>query len=451
MIIIRRRLLYWLIKEYLKRWGKTIVFFFLIGLAAFFFFRLTSSYLLAKIPIGQQEVIGVVGAYQLDNLPQSILSDVSSGLTKLQPNGEVAANIAKSWKIDNNDKRYTFYLRQDVFFADGTALTAQNVSYNFTDAKVKKVDKYTLVFELKDKYSPFLVSLSRPMFKKGLVGVGSYRIRDVKLNGNFVESLTLVNAKDPYKKKVYKFYPDTKALKIAFLLGETTAIRGITDPVFNNVNFSDFPNATVTKRVNYNQLVTLFFNTKDRILSDRNVRIGLSFAMPNEFSQGERTSLPYQLSSWTHANQYAYTQDVEQAKILTKELQKATDSASLTIVIKTLPRYKETAEKIASSWNAIGLKGKVEVVESIPSNFKAFLGDFSVPKDPDQYRLWHSGQDTNISRYENKRIDKLLEDGRTITDATTRKKLYSDFQKYLLADAPAAFLYFPYEYEVKRK
>ena len=31
------------------------------------------------------------------------------------------------------------------------------------------------------------------------------------------------------------------------------------------------------------------------------------------------------------------------------------------------------------------------------------------------------------------------------------ENIYADFQKYLLEDAPAAFLYFPYEYDVIRK
>ncbi len=45
--------------------------------------------------------------------------------------------------------------------------------------------------------------------------------------------------------------------------------------------------------------------------------------------------------------------------------------------------------------------------------------------------LWHTGQDNNITKYENKRIDKLLEDGRKTLDFTERKKIYNDVTKYL--------------------
>ncbi len=79
------------------------------------------------------------------------------------------------------------------------------------------------------------------------------------------------------------------------------------------------------------------------------------------------------------------------------------------------------------------------------------MGDFYLPRDPDQYTLWHSGQKNNITKYKNLRIDKLLEDGRKTVDLDERKTIYADFQKYLIDDVPAVFLYFPTEYQIKRK
>ena len=88
---------------------------------------------------------------------------------------------------------------------------------------------------------------------------------------------------------------------------------------------------------------------------------------------------------------------------------------------------------------------------SVPVNYQIFLGYFNVPSDPDQYTLWHSDQPTNITNYKNLRIDQLLEDGRRTLDTQKRIKIYADFQKYLLDDQPASFLYFPYEYKIVRK
>lgn len=450
MIVFRRRLIYWLLKEYVRKWGKTIIFFFLAGLLVFFFFRDTASNFIAKIPLQKDQSIGLLGSYTIDSLPNFILSDLSFGLTTVDNSGKVSPKIAKSWRIEDDGKRYVFNLRADVHFNDGTVLTSDLVNYNFSDASVRRLSKYTISYQLKDKYSPFLVTVSRPLFKKGLVGMGLYKIKNVDLNGNFVESITLVDKQNQSKKKTYHFYPDTQSLKTAYVLGEVSAIIGAFDTSYETSSFEKFPNTLVTKTTNYNSLVALFFNTKDSVLSDRNIRSGLSFALPNEYKSGVRAGLPYPPSSFVYANQYLYTQDLDQAKLLTRDLINASNSAALSI--KVLPHYIQTAQVVKESWEKIGVKSKIETVERIPSSFQVFLGDFFVPKDPDQYRLWHSSsQETNITNYANQRIDKLLEDGRKTTDVPTRIKLYQDFQKYLLADSPAAFLYFPYEYEIKRK
>lgn len=450
MIVFRRRLIYWLLKEYVKKWGKTIIFFFLSGLFVFFFFRNTASNFVTRIPLQKDQSIGLVGSYTVDNLPSIILSDLSFGLTSVDKAGKVVPKIAKSWKIEDDGKRYIFNLRQDVYFNDGTALTSDLVNYNFSDASVKRLGKHAMSYQLKDKYSPFLITVSRPLFKKGLIGVGPYKIKNVDLNGSFVESITLVERQNQNKKKAYNFYPNTQSLKTAYVLGEVSTIVGTFDPIYKGFSFEKFPNTTISKTVNYSLLVALFFNTTDSVLSDRNIRSGLSLALPNDYKGGIRAGLPYPPSSFVYANQYLYAQDLEQAKLLTRDLVNASSSASL--LIKTLSRYKDSAKVIKNSWEKIGVKTKIETVDSIPSSFQVFLGDFFIPKDPDQYRLWHSSsQDTNITHYSNQRIDKLLEDGRKTSDIPTRVKLYQDFQKYLLSDSPAAFLYFPYEYEVKRK
>ena len=98
----------------------------------------------------------------------------------------------------------------------------------------------------------------------------------------------------------------------------------------------------------------------------------------------------------------------------------------------------------------MGLKVSIVEVDSVPDTFQVFIGDFAMPPDPDQYLLWHTNQPDNITKLDNKRIDKLLEDGRKAFDRSARKATYIDLQKYLLAETPAVFLFFPYEYTVTR-
>ena len=99
-------------------------------------------------------------------------------------------------------------------------------------------------------------------------------------------------------------------------------------------------------------------------------------------------------------------QDLTHAKLLLDAANSATQSSFLNLQIKTLTKYKNTANDIIKLWEKIGIKSKIEIVDSVPSNFQVFIGDFYLPMDPDQYMLWHSNQDNNITNYENKRIDK---------------------------------------------
>jgi peptide/nickel transport system substrate-binding protein len=77
---------------------------------------------------------------------------------------------------------------------------------------------------------------------------------------------------------------------------------------------------------------------------------------------------------------------------------------------------------------------------------------WSPPPDPDQYYFWHSTQEVgNITHYKNVRIDKLLEDGRKTLNINERKKIYKDFQRIIMDDHPALFIYYPYSYTIEKK
>lgn len=451
----RRRYFYWLIKAYFKKWGKNILFFFFFGLFAgvilFFLLRTTSDFLISKIPTGDKETIGMVGAYTIDSLPSSIFNAVSTGLTKVSETGEITPGIARGWKIDNNGKTYIFYLKNNLRFNDGENITSDSINYSFKDVTMEKPDKYIVVFKLKDTYSPFLVTLSGPIFKDGLVGIGEYRIKNIKTNGTFIKSLTIISRKNSSKIKTYEFYPSQEALKVALALGEITKAEDLSDIEFNKSSFDKFPNLKVVKKVDENQLVTLFFNNEDRVVSDKRIRTSLSYAIPDEFSNGKRTFSPFSYKSWAYNEENIRKQDLEHARIVLDKTDSSTNSAALNLTIKTMAKYKNTAEEISAVWKKIGIKTKIEIVDSIPDSYQILLSDFNIPLDPDQYTIWHSDQNNNITNYKNLRIDKLLEDGRKIFEIDTRKKIYADFQKYLIDDSPAIFLYFPYKYEVSKK
>ena len=448
----RRRLLIWLLKAYLKKWRRTIFLSFIFGLAVFFILRYGINYFIPLIPFTQKETIGEVGAYTSDSLPYEIVSKISLGLTKIDKNDKVIPAIAKSWEIRDNGKKYIFYLNKNVLFNDGTKLTSDKIKYNFIDVTVERPNDYVIIFNLKNKYSPFLVTVSKPIFKSGFIGVGEYRVQSISVNGNFVQSINLVSNKSQTNEISYQFYPTEEALKTAFLLGEITKVINIKSTKYEKLDITKFNNANVSKNTNFNQLVTIFYNTQDPELSDKRLREALSYSIPDRFEFGKRNYGPFSPSSWVaESGLTTYQQDFDHAKILLGQSDNSTKSSNFKFEIKTLPQYIDLSHEIQKQWEKIGVKTKITVVDSLPLDFQIFLGDFNVPRDPDQYMLWHSAQVNNITHYKNLRIDKLLEDGRQTSDINERKKIYEDFQKYLLDDPPATFLYFPYVFEIKRR
>lgn len=450
MILLRRRLVSWLIKAYIKKWGKRIFLFFAIGLFMFFVSRLVIDQFIGRIRFSNVDTIGVIGAYSAEDLPSSILYMISRGLTAVDKDGTVKADIASGWKIENNGKTYIFDLRRDIYFSDGKNLTSEDIRYNFADVAVERPDKYTIVYSLKDSYSPFLITVSKPIFKKGLTGISDYKVKDIKLNGNFVEQIDLMSGRG--NKIIYQFYPTASALKLAFVLGEVTKIIGLEDMKFKDITFSNFKNAKIEKKTNYRRLATLFYNTKDKLISSKVLREALSYTIPENFDEGERNFGPFSPFSFASQNGIEQRrQDLQHSKLL---LDKAKEEGELPekilLTVEVLPKYKSVLKRIAGIWKDLGIETSINTVNKVPHSFQLFLGEFNLPQDVDQYVLWHSDQESNISYYVNLKVDKLLEDGRKEIDIEKRKKIYSDFQKIIQSDPPASFLFFPYIYDVTR-
>ena len=220
-------------------------------------------------------------------------------------------------------------------------------------------------------------------------------------------------------------------------MGEIQSLFGVVEVE----NLSNSYPYLIYSKPNIRRLVTIFYNTKDPILSDDNLRLGLSFAAPSIKGEMEaRTSLP--TSSWAfNSDVKDYLDNSAMAKTYLNKVKSGRDS---TITLTTTSNLKDVGERVVEAWNKNGIKAVLRIESGIPQNFQALLITQNIPVDPDQYSLWHSTQvQTNISRYSSPRVDKDLEDGRKSTNLEERKAKYQDFQKTLLDHAPATFLYFP--------
>lgn len=405
-----------------------------VGVGIIFF--ITLNFLLPGITSTSYK-IGEVGKYTITNLPDEITNKISRGLTKIEIDGNVVPDIAESWETSDNGKTWIFKIKNDLIWQDDKKLKLDDLNYEFSDATTEVISNNEIKFSLQSNYSAFPVIVSKPIFKKGLLGLGEYKVTDVSLVGGFVQKLTIKNKNG--QKIIYKFYPSEERLKLAFKLGEVEKIEGLQDIK----EFEKWKTVKIDKNTEYNNFVALFFNTQNDKFKDKSVRQALAYAIDKENLGNVRSIGPISPYSW------AYN---PQVKKYLKDIEKAKDVKGIYVKISTLPNLLSTAENIANQWKEIGVVVDIEVTATIPQEFDVFLATVDIPKDPDQYSLWHSTQEgTNISNYKNARIDKLLEDGRTELDREVRKKIYLDFQRFLVEDVPAIFLYHPSYYSVSRK
>ncbi len=447
MASIKRRYYAWLIKAYFKKMRRTIISSVVLGILVFFAFIGLLNYYFRPLIFKTTESIGYAGTYTIPTLPKELLSEISFGLTTVNSKGQIQLAAAQSYTI-NDEKEYTFKLKRGLKFHDGKEFTSQNVNLNFADVTAKAIDKYTISYVLKNPYSPFLASVAGPIFGKNLTGIGKMKIDDVDVNGGFVRTMTLSNMTVKDKKKKIYFYPTQKALKVAFMLGEVSEIYGVNSTKINTTDLSKWKKVKTESYTNYTSLVSLFYNSNDSILSNKKIRQALNYSLPEDLPFGERAFGPIPPNSIYFSQPPTYKiSDLELSKTL---LSTVKDPIKDPIVISTTEEYEAVAQEVSAAWKKLGILSKTKIVQGIPSDFQVFIYEIRLPEDPDQYVLWHSDQVNNITHYKNLRIDKLLEDGRSISDVEKRKKIYADFQKYLTDDVPASFFYFPREYNLTK-
>lgn len=430
------RYIFRLIQAFFKKFKVILFFSVFIGAVIF----LLTTIILPSVLTRTREKIGIVGKYSVDNLPDSVVSLISSGLTTVDETGIPNPSLAKSWETTDGGKTWIFTLDDQKTWQDGENIKSGDINYEFSDAEINKIDDKTIEFKLQTPFSAFPVVVSKPLFKKGLLGTGEWEVKKVSLVGGFVNKITLTDQNNNAKN--YTFYPTEERLKLGYKLGEINTISDVSDPK----PFDTWRTSKVETQVSANRFTAVFLNTEDQFLAEKTVRQALNYGVDKSIFGENRALGPISQESWGYNPQVKpYELDIEKAKELLDSKEE------IPLVLSTTTNLLDVAEKIKSDWEKIGIKTEIQVVSGIPENYQAFLATVDIPKDPDQYVLWHSTQETNLSHYKNPRIDKLLEDGRTELQQEERKKIYLDFQRFLIEDSPAIFLYHPASYTITRK
>jgi len=127
----------------------------------------------------------------------------------------------------------------------------------------------------------------------------------------------------------------------------------------------------------------------------------------------------------------------------------------LDLVIAKNDTNQALAEKIKNAWQKVGVVVNIKSYDTdyltnqiLPSrDFDVLLFGQEVSFDADRYVLWHTTQadfpGLNLSGISNNRVDVALEEGRKTSDPAERLKHYGIFQKAVMDEIPAIFLYHP--------
>ena len=401
----------------------------------------------ANLPIFKQESIGIEGIYTIKNLPDNIANQISYGLTVNSENDKASISpIVESLSVENENKDYIFTLKDNIFWHNGKKLIANDIDYSsISGITIDVLNENQIKVSLEKEFSPILSVLSKPLFKKNTIGLGQYKIKKYSLQEGHLKTLYLNPTKDDIPKLVYNFYQNETDLINAYKLGDVDQIKITSLPE----ELSKWSNSKITQKIETNEKYSaIFFNTQK--INNKQLRQALAYATPKTKDKNEQCLGPISPESW------AYNPSIKEYNFnatRAKELFEKNKIDSINLIVGDR-RLLSVAEDIKKSWESVlDLKTNISIINQIDTeNFDAILTYGSIPHDPDQYLFWHSTQigKSNLTKLNDSRIDKLLEDGRFAVDQIERKEIYQDFQKYLLEESPAIFLAYPDTYTITR-
>lgn len=387
----------------------------------------------------------------------------------------------------------------DVIF---TIRILQNNDYgsihriNWQGIEIEKVNDDVIKLKLKNRYAQFLNNTTLGILPKHLwenikpssfplsdlnlrpIGSGPYRFkRLIKDENGLIQSYELTSF-EPYhlgrpfiKKLIFKFYASEEELVSAY---NRNHIEGIGFLSVNKLTEIKFPSRLAVQDIKLPRYFAAFFNSsQSKILGDKNVRLALNYgtnrpALIDAILSGHGLAVNSPILKELSAphTPAKYTFDATFAKQILENSdwkdangdglrEKGPDLLALKIKTSRWPELSRTAEILKNQWEALGFKVELEIEpltdiqQSIKDrSYEVLVFGEVLNLDPDPYSFWHSSQKKdpglNLALYDNKIADKILEESRQVLNPIERHKKYEDFEKILLEDTAAVFLYSPY-------
>jgi len=399
---------------------------------------------------------------------------------------------------------------EDVVF---TINAIQNSEYasplrnSWQGIKAEAIDTNIVALTLKTPYAAFTPNLTLfgilpkhiwktvmpqnfPLAEFNLKPIGTGPYKFIKLQKDSLGRIASVNllANENYfagtpliKNVILKFYLSEEEAVSAFNRKEVDGILLQTAQNKNQIRSTD--NSIVFSLPSL-RIYAVFLNTDDKILKDKNVRLAINYAINREelisklLSNEGKIAIgpipPGLPGSSPDMQGYGYlplkTKDIleksgwtkDETGVYAKKLGKDKEATSLKFSIITTKSIQLAATMIRDYLKNVGIESELKIISLgelqqnylKTKNYNAILIGESYTDATDPYVFWHGAAikdpGLNLSLYNNRKVNKILEDARLISDLAKRAVKLEEFQKLVLSDAPAVFLYSPnYIYVVK--
>lgn len=300
------------------------------------------------------------------------------------------------------------------------------------------------------------------------VGSGPYKFLSYKKEkSGFISEYQLVKNekyhKDiPYINNVtFSFFTNGEEAVSAFDLAKVDALSGLDSEETTRIKRSG-------KIVNINlpRYYAVFLNQgNSELLKNKNVRLALTYATPkkkiiDEIFKGYAAlvngPVPFE-GSGSSSNLWEFNIELANKILDESSVPKGADGfrGEIKLVVPQIKFLTDTADILKSSWENIGIKTTLILLDPATVNneviktryYEALIFGNVFVKNPDLLSFWHSSErfypGLNLSLYNNKTADKLLESIRRNFDKTSREKDISSLQSLIIQDIPAIFLYSP--------
>lgn len=456
---------------------------------------------------GGKYVEGVIGeprhinpALTSTDADRDLVRLIYSSLTKYDEKGNIVGDLAENYNISENGLSYTFFIKENAKWHDGQDVTADDVVFtiktiqnpeysspqriNWQGIEVEKIDDKTVKFTLRGRYAQFLNNTTLGILPRHIwetvkpvnfglsnnnlepMGSGPYVFKKFKTDSlGRIEYYELKANEQYFEGRPYidevalKFYPTETELISAYNRNE---IQNLANISAQNLKGLKFQQKLEINRLKLPRYFTVFFNqNQSETLSDEDIRQALNYATDKdkiikEVLDNEATTVHSPVIASILGDMYVpnpYDFDLGKAK----ELIEGSELEDLSIALTTSewPEFVTVANMLKEQWEAIGFTVDLQIVDIATMqqiikdrSYEALLFGEVLAIDPDPFSFWHSSQKKapglNLAVYDNEEADKLLEEARTTLDPVKRLLKYDDFQKVVLDDAPAIFLYSPF-------